>query len=78
MYAALARGCASCYTPTAMPSVSAPQHFYMEKIAHDRAFAAQEGVPMKVGRDYVMADKAAHKHFRRNRRRNSHGKGRIF
>lgn len=61
-----------------MPSVSAPQHYLMEKVVHEPAFAAQVGIPVRVGRDYVMADKAAGKHFKRNRRRKQHGKGRFF
>ncbi len=46
-----------------MPSVSAKQHRYMEMIAHDPAKAKEEGVPQKVGKDFVDADKEAGKKF---------------
>lgn len=41
-----------------MPSVSGPQHRFMEMIAHDPAAAKAKGVPQSVGRDFVAADKA--------------------
>lgn len=41
-----------------MPSVSGPQHNFMEMIAHDPAEAKAKGVPQSVGHDFVAADKA--------------------
>lgn len=46
-----------------MPSVSGRQHRYMEMIAHDPAKAKAEGVPQKVAKDFVAADKAGGKKF---------------
>lgn len=40
-----------------MPSTSGRQHRYMEKVAHDPAFAKSEGVPQSVGMDFEKADK---------------------
>lgn len=41
-----------------MPSKSAKQHRLMEAAAHDAAFARKVGVPQKVAREFVSADKA--------------------
>ena len=41
-----------------MPSTSVRQHNFFEMIAHDPAKARQAGVPVKVGKDFVAADKA--------------------
>ena len=41
-----------------MPSKSAQQHNLMEKVAHDPEAAKRVGVPQKVGRDFVRADKS--------------------
>jgi hypothetical protein len=43
-----------------MPSVSRKQHRFMEAVAHSPEFAAQAGVPQKVGEDFAKADDAAH------------------
>lgn len=51
-----------------MPSKSAKQHRMMEGAAHDRAFAKKVGVPQKVAKEFVAADKAAGK--KRKRKRN--------
>jgi hypothetical protein len=47
-----------------MPSVSGKQHRFMEMVAHDPAAAKRVGVKPSVGRDFVQADKAEHKHFK--------------
>lgn len=46
-----------------MPSVSGRQHRYMELMAHDADKAKAAGMPQKVAKDFVAADKAAGKHF---------------
>lgn len=40
-----------------MPSKSKKQHMFMAAIAHSPAFAAKAGVPVKVGKEFVAADK---------------------
>jgi hypothetical protein len=40
-----------------MPSKSKAQHNLMEAVAHSPAFAKKVGIPSKVGRDFVTADK---------------------
>jgi hypothetical protein len=42
-----------------MPSVSKPQHNFMEAVDHNPAFAKKVGVPRKVGADFVAADQAS-------------------
>jgi hypothetical protein len=47
-----------------MPSKSAKQHRLMEMVAHDPAAAKRTGIPQKVAREFVEADKGkrfAHK-----------------
>jgi hypothetical protein len=41
-----------------MPSKSPAQHRLMEAAKHDAAFAKKVGVPQKVAREFVAADKA--------------------
>lgn len=43
-----------------MPSKSGKQHRFMEMIAHDPKAAKRVGVPQKVGKDFVAADKGKH------------------
>ncbi len=40
-----------------MPSKSAQQHRFMEAAAHNPAFAEKAGVPQKVAKEFVAADK---------------------
>ena len=40
-----------------MPSTSKKQHNFMEAIAHSPSFAKKVGIPQKVGKDFVTADK---------------------
>lgn len=40
-----------------MPSKSDKQHRLMLAAAHDPAIAAKAGIPQKVAREYVLADK---------------------
>lgn len=40
-----------------MPSRSAKQARTMRAAAHDKAFAKKLGIPQRVARDYVAADK---------------------
>lgn len=40
-----------------MPSSSKKQHNLMEAVAHNAAFAKKVGIPQKVGKDFVEADK---------------------
>lgn len=40
-----------------MPSKSKAQANLMRVAAHDKAFAAKAGVPQKVAREYVAADR---------------------
>lgn len=47
-----------------MPSKSGKQHRFMEMVAHSPAAAKRVGVPQKVARDFVAADKAAGKKFK--------------
>lgn len=42
-----------------MPSKSPAQHKLMEAVAHNKAFAAKAGIPQKVGKEFVQADKVA-------------------
>jgi len=41
-----------------MPSKSPAQHRLMEAAAHNPQFAAKAGVPVKVAKEFVAADKA--------------------
>lgn len=56
-----------------MPSKSDKQHRFMEMIAHNPEKAKQLGVPQKVGKDFVAADKASGKHFKGKTKKMSHG-----
>lgn len=40
-----------------MPSKSAKQHRFMEAAAHNPKFARKAGVPQKVAKEFVRADK---------------------
>ena len=40
-----------------MPSTSKKQHNFMAAIAHSPEFAKKAGVPMKVGKEFMSADK---------------------
>lgn len=53
-----------------MPSKNAPQHDLMEAAAHTPG--GYDGVPQKVGQDFVAADKASGKMFAQPH----HGRGR--
>lgn len=44
-----------------MPSKTKKQHDLMEAVAHDPKFAAKAGIPQKVGKDFVDADKKSGK-----------------
>lgn len=44
-----------------MPSVSAKQARTMRAAAHDRTFAKKIGIPQRVAKEYVAADKAKSK-----------------
>lgn len=57
-----------------MPSQSNKQHRFMEAVAHSPKFARQAGVPQKVGKDYVSADKRAGKY--QTKPMNKGGRGR--
>ena len=41
-----------------MPSKSPQQHRFMEAAAHNPAFAKKAGIPQKVAKEFVAADKA--------------------
>lgn len=40
-----------------MPSKSPAQHRFMEAAAHNPQFAAKAGIPVKVAKEFVAADK---------------------
>lgn len=40
-----------------MPSKSPAQHQLMQAVAHNPAFAKKVGIPAKVGKEFVRADK---------------------
>jgi hypothetical protein len=40
-----------------MPSKSAKQHRFMEAASHNPKFARKAGVPQKVAKEFVAADK---------------------
>ena len=40
-----------------MPSKSPAQHRLMEAVKHNPQFAKKVGIPQKVGREFVAADK---------------------
>jgi len=40
-----------------MPSKSPEQHRFMDAVAHNPKFAKKVGVPTKVGKEFVRADK---------------------
>jgi hypothetical protein len=44
-----------------MPSKSAQQHRFMEAAAHNSVFAEKAGIPQKVAKEFVAADKRAAK-----------------
>lgn len=41
-----------------MPSKSSSQHRFMDAAAHNPKFAKKAGVPQKVAKEFVSADKA--------------------
>jgi len=40
-----------------MPTKSPAQHKLMEAVAHNPSFAKKVGIPLKVGKEFVRADK---------------------
>lgn len=44
-----------------MPSKSKKQHRTMQAAAHNAPFAAKVGIPQKVAKEFVVADKKAGK-----------------
>lgn len=44
-----------------MPSKSAKQHRTMQAAAHNMAFAKKLGIPQKVAREFLRADKRKRK-----------------
>lgn len=44
-----------------MPSTSQAQHNFMEMLAHNRNEAHKHGVPTRVAREFVAADKKSGK-----------------
>lgn len=44
-----------------MPSKSKAQHRFMEAAAHNPKFARKAGIPVKVAKEFVAADKAKKK-----------------
>jgi hypothetical protein len=51
-----------------MPSKSAQQHRFMEAAAHNPQFAEKAGIPQKVAKEFVVADKRAAKRTSAKRR----------
>jgi hypothetical protein len=45
----------------AMPSKSVQQHRFMEAAAHNSTFAEKAGIPQKVAKEFLAADKSAAK-----------------
>ena len=41
-----------------MPSKSKSQHKLMEVVAHSKDFSKKVGIPQKVGKEFVAADKS--------------------
>jgi hypothetical protein len=56
-----------------MPSKSQKQHDMMQAAAHDPDFASTIGVPQKVAREFITADKKKGK-FRLGRKKGSKNK----
>lgn len=52
-----------------MPSASGKQHRLMELVAHNPQAAKRLGIKQSVGEDFVKADKAEGKHFKRKKRK---------
>ena len=52
-----------------MPSKSAQQHRFMEAAAHNPAFAEKAGIPQRVAKEFVAADKKAAKKTAKGRPR---------
>lgn len=50
-----------------MPSKSAKQARTMKAAAHSKSFAKKMGIPQKVAKDFVNADKAKAKRSQRTR-----------
>lgn len=46
-----------------MPSKSEKQRKFMQAAAHDKKFAKEAGIPQKVAKEYVAADRKTHKPF---------------
>jgi hypothetical protein len=44
-----------------MPSKSAQQHRFMEAAAHNPTFAEKAGIPQKVAKEFIAADKKLNK-----------------
>ena len=52
-----------------MPSKSAKQYRFMEAAAHNSAFAKKAGIPQKVAKEFVAADKAKAQGTKKEKRR---------
>lgn len=52
-----------------MPSKSKKQHDLMQAAKHNPAFAKKAGVPQKVAREFIDADKRAGKFQKRGHRK---------
>jgi hypothetical protein len=50
-----------------MPSKSAQQHRFMEAAAHNANFADKAGIPQKVAKEFVAADKRVAKRSKKKR-----------
>jgi hypothetical protein len=50
-----------------MPSKSPQQQRFMEAAAHNPAFAKKAGIPQKVAKEFVAADKAKAKGSRKKK-----------
>ena len=59
-----------------MPSVSGPQHRFMEMVAHDPGAAKRVGVPQSVGQEFAEADKG--KKFASKKKGDPPGNGKKF
>jgi hypothetical protein len=65
-----------------MPSKSKAQHNLMEGVAHSRSFAKKVGIPQKVGKEFVNADKregfaggGLYENIHKKQERIAHGSG---
>jgi hypothetical protein len=60
-----------------MPSKSTQQHRFMEAAAHNANFADKAGIPQKVAKEFVAADKRVAKSSKKKKRTSARKKTKL-